>query len=122
NPGVKATYLKVEQQLPTLTNIDGFLAAQQMGITQLAVAYCNALVNDTSLRASYFSGFNFNASASAAFDATGRSQVIEPLLKNLLAGNLASGGTLNGNLGNQANPAEIRAELNGLIDRMTACG
>lgn len=118
NPGVKATYLKVEQQLPTLTNIDGFLAAQQMGITQLAVAYCNALVNDTGLRASYFSGFNFNAGAASAFDATGRNQIIDPLLKKLLAGNLASGGTL----ANQANPAEIRAELNSLIDRMTACG
>lgn len=118
NPGVRATYSKVEQQLPTLTNIEGFLAAQQMGITQLAVAYCNALVDDTSLRASYFSGFNFNASAATAFGSGGRAQVIDPLMKNLLAGDLASGGAL----GNQADPASIRAELNQLIDRMTACG
>lgn len=118
NPGVRATYAKVEQQLPTLTNIEGFLAAQQMGITQLAVAYCNALVDDTSLRASYFSGFNFNASAATAFGSGGRAQVIDPLMKNLLAGDLASGGAL----GNQADPASIRAELNQLIDRMTACG
>lgn len=118
NTAVKATYTKVEQQLPTLTNIEGFLAAQQMGITQLAVSYCNALVNDTSLRASYFSGFNFGASAATAFDTNGRNQIIDPLLKNLLAGNIASGG----NLSNQASPAEIRAELNNLINRMTACG
>ncbi|WP_331344678.1 LamG domain-containing protein [Cellvibrio sp. UBA7661] len=118
NAAVKATYTKVEQQLPTLTNIEGFLAAQQMGITQLAVAYCNALVNDTSLRASYFSGFNFGASAATAFDTNGRNQIIDPLLRNLLAGNIASGGTLS----NQASPTEIRAELNNLINRMTACG
>jgi hypothetical protein len=116
-PAVKTTYTKVEQQLPTLTNIEGFLAAQQMGVTQLAVAYCNALVNDTSLRTSYFSGFNFGAGAGTAFDATGRSQIIDPLLKNLLASDIASGGALS----NQANPAEIRAELNQLIDRMTNC-
>ena len=116
-PAIRTTYTKVEQQLPTLTNIEGFLAAQQMGITQLAVAYCNALVNDTSLRASYFSGFDFNAGAGAAFSTNGRSQIIEPLLKNLLAGEIASGGTLS----NQANPATVRAELNQLIDRMTSC-
>ena len=114
---VAATYTKVQQQLPTLTNIDGFLAAQQMGITQLAVSYCNALVNDTNLRASYFTGFNFSASANAVFDATGRSQIIDPLLKNLLASDIASGGALS----NQADPAAIRAELNQLIDRMTSC-
>ncbi|WP_435782250.1 LamG domain-containing protein [Cellvibrio sp.] len=116
-PAIRTTYAKVEQQLPTLTNIEGFLAAQQMGITQLAVAYCNALVNDTGLRAGYFSGFDFNAGAGTAFNATGRSQIIEPLLKNLLAGEIASGGTLS----NQANPAAVRAELNQLIDRMTSC-
>lgn len=117
NTSVRTTYTKVEQQLPTLTNIEGFLAAQQMGITQLAVSYCNALVDDTGLRSSYFSGFNFGASANSAFNASGRNQIIDPLMKNLLAGDIASGGSLS----NQADPAAIRAELNQLIDRMTAC-
>lgn len=118
NPAVRATYTKVQQQLPTLTNIEGFLAAQQMGITQLAVSYCNALVDDTSLRSSYFSGFNFGANAGSAFSASGRSQIIDPLMKSLLAGDIASGGALS----NQADPSAIRAELNQLIDRMTTCG
>lgn len=120
-PGVAATYAKVQQQLPTLPNIDGFLAAHQMGITQLTVAYCNALVNDTGRRAGYFSGFNFSAPASSAFNAGGRSQIIEPLLKNLLARELPSGAGSSA-LNNQADPDEIRLELNQLIDRMTACG
>lgn len=119
--GVATTYSKVQQQMPTLPNMDGFLAAHQMGITQLAVAYCNALVNDTSLRANYFSGFNFGAPANSAFNTAGRSQVIEPLLKNLLAHEMPLGGSSSA-LSNQANPAEIRVELNQLITLMTACG
>ncbi|RYZ33371.1 MAG: LamG domain-containing protein, partial [Sphingobacteriales bacterium] len=87
NASVKITYGKVQQQLPTLANLDGFLAAQQMGVTQLAVAYCNALVGSSTapnpLRDNYFSGFNFAAPASTAFTIAGRSQIIEPLLKRL---------------------------------------
>lgn len=121
NTLVNATYLKVQQQLPTLANLDGFLAAQQMGITQLAVAYCNALVGNStapnSLRDTYFAGFNFASPASTAFSPTGRSQIIEPLLKNLLAGEISGVP-----LANQASPAAVRTELNKLIDTMTACG
>jgi len=121
NASVKTTYGKVQQQLPTLANLDGFLAAQQMGVTQLTVAYCNALVGSTTapnaVRDSYFSGFNFAAPASTAFSANGRSQIIEPLLKRLLAAEI-SGTALN----TQADPALLRTELNRLIDTMTSCG
>lgn len=121
NAGVAATYAKVQQQLPTQPNLDGFLAAHQMGITQLAVAYCNALVNDTTRRASFFTGFNFSAPASSAFAPAGRSQIIEPLLKSLLAHEITHNGTTSV-LANQAHPDVIRLELNQLMDRMTACG
>ncbi len=119
-PGVASTYAKVQQQLPTQPNLDGFLAAHQMGITQLAVAYCNALVNDSARRASFFSGFNFNAPAGSAFSVAGRQQVIEPLLKSLLAHEITHNGSTSP-LANQADPNAIRLELNQLIDRMTAC-
>lgn len=127
NAAVTTTYQKVQQQLPTLANIDGFLAAQQMGITQLAVAYCNALVTDSTapnaLRDAYFAGFPFTASASTAFDTTGRSQIIEPLLKHLLAHEIVqSGGKPTIALSTQANPAVLRTELNQLITTMTSCG
>ncbi len=118
---MRTTYNKVQQQLPTLANLDGFLAAQQMGITQLAVAYCNALVGNSTgantLRDSYFSGFNFATPTSSAFSAVGRSQIIEPLLKRLLAAEI-NGAALK----TQADPALLRTELNKLIDTMTACG
>jgi len=120
NANVKATYLKVQQQLPTLPNLDGFLAAQQMGITQLSVAYCNELVGSSaapnSLRDNYFSGFDFTAPASSAFSPASRSQIIEPLLKHLLAAEI--NGTA---LSTQADPAALRSELNHLMDNMTSC-
>jgi len=123
NSAVKTTYQKVQQQLPTLANLDGFLAAQQMGITQLTVAYCNALVNDSSVRTNYFLNFPFGASVGTAFNSTGRSQVIEPLLKRLLAHEIVqSGGGPTVALSTQANPAALRGELNQLIDKMTSCG
>lgn len=126
NTAVTATYKKVEQQLPTLANLDGFLAAQQMGITQLSVAYCNALIGNSTaantLRDNYFTGFNFAAPAATAFDTTGRSQIIEPLLKHLLAHEVAqTGAQAAAKLNNQADPAELRTELNALIDVMTQC-
>ncbi len=119
--GVAATYEKVQQQLPTLAAMEGFLAAHQMGVTQLTVAYCNALVNDTGRRAGYFPGFNFGAPASSAFGGSGRNQIIEPLLKNLLAHEIPFG-SQTGALSTQADPDAIRLELNQLIDRMIACG
>jgi hypothetical protein len=126
NSAVAATYIKVQQQLPTLANFDGFLAAQQMGITQLAVAYCNALVGNSSganaLRDNYFAGFSFATPASSAFSPTGRSQIIEPLLSRLVAREIVFPGLPTAQLSTQADPAELRLELNQLIDVMTSCG
>ncbi len=119
---VKDTYAKVEQQLPTSTVINGFLASHQMGVTQLAVAYCSELVDSASLRANFFPGFNFAASAATAFDTTGRNQIITPLLSKLLADEVdnTSGGPTR--LNNQADPDALRTELNNLISTISAEG
>lgn len=128
NPLVASTYEKVKQQLPTLTNLDGFLAAQQMGITQLTVAYCNALVGSSGAganppRTAMFPGFDFAAAADIAFNSdVKRAQIIEPLLDRLLANEVADGSDPHSKLTQQAEPAELRLELNQLIDNMTSCG
>ena len=49
-PSVTATYNLVIQQLPSNEDIQGFLSAHQMGITQLAIAYCNAMVESKPAR------------------------------------------------------------------------
>lgn len=127
NTLVANTFEKVKQQLPTLTNLDSFLAAQQMGITQLTVAYCNAVVGNSSAanpaRAALFPGFDFSAAANIAFNSSEkRDLIIEPLLKRLLASELADGANPHHPLTGQADPAELRLELNQLIDNMTSCG
>ncbi len=113
NPDVMATYQAVKQQLPTLTDIDIFVSSQQMGITQLAIEYCNALVEDTSARASYFPGFDFNAAANVAFNTdTKRNIIFDALIGNSVGSNLAT----------QPRDTEIKDELNSLTDKLTACG
>ncbi|MEL6870856.1 MAG: LamG domain-containing protein [Pseudomonadota bacterium] len=110
---VRLTYQTVRQQLPNNPDFGGFLAAHQVGIAQLAVEYCNALVSDTTRRAAFFPGMDFNAQASSAFaNAAGRGLVIDPIVDAVVGVNLAS----------QPDRTDIEGELNNLIDRLTACG
>jgi len=128
DPGVRETYDKVRQQLPTVENIDGFLAAHQMGVTQLAVEYCSSLVGelgdaDTSARDTFFPGFNFAATPDVAFDTAGRAAIIDPLISGLLAQDLpvdAPDYPAAAPLAGQPLPADISAELNALVDRMAS--
>lgn len=111
NTNVAATYEKIKQQLPTGEFIKTFLSAHQMAITQLAIQYCDALVEDSSLRATYFPGFNFSTSANTVFDTTGKNLVIDSLLSNIVGDNLES----------QPEDSDISNELSDLIDRLTTC-
>ncbi len=107
---VATTYSTVKQALPTAEAIEGFSSSQQAGITQLAVAYCNSLSNNATLRASVFPGFNFGASAATAFDTQAeRDQIIIPLYNRSVGLNLQS----------QPSLATVAGELNNLIDRLT---
>jgi hypothetical protein len=108
---VQATFEKVKQQLPSVETINGFLSAHQMAMTQLAIQYCDALVEDTGLRASFFPDFDFNESANTAFDADGRSLIISPLLARFVGSNLTS----------QPADLDIETELVSLIDTLDAC-
>jgi hypothetical protein len=113
NPSVTNTFNTVKQAMPTSEAIEGFSSSQQSAVTQLAVAYCNALANDTTRRASFFPGFNFGASASTAFDnQTKRDQIIGPLFNRAIGSNLTT----------QPSLASLTTELNNLMARLTACG
>lgn len=111
-PQVVATFTDIRQQLPTVASIDGFLSSQQMAVTQLAIRYCDALVEDTSLRSDYFAGFDFNAPAGSAFDTSGRELIIDALLGRMVGTNLDT----------QPTDSEMRPELNNLMDTLTDCG
>jgi len=44
----------VQQQLPPTPIIEGFSSANQVGVAQLAIQYCNVAVNTPSLQAALF--------------------------------------------------------------------
>lgn len=114
NTEVAATFDAVKQQLPTDPSIDGFAAAQQMAVTQLAVLYCKELVDQESVApsSSFFPGFNFGATPTAAFDAAGRTQIISPLLDSLLANSTQTN--------DQPTFATAETELDSLITSLLA--
>ncbi len=102
---VKTVYDTIAQQLPPVENIEGFVSANQMAVAQLAIEYCNALVNDTALRDAYFPGFNFNADANSVSSADWDNLIITPLLEKMMGVNVA----------NQPDSAAVTAEINLLI-------
>jgi Concanavalin A-like lectin/glucanases superfamily len=111
---VKTTYTTIRQQLPGVESIEGFLSAHQMAIAQLAIEYCNALLDDQGqiTRAAYFPTFNFNQTADTAFDtAAQRDAVIVPMLAGIMGTDLTT----------QPDPVAVTGELDNLIAGLTAC-
>ncbi len=79
---LQASFLTMRRSLPSTETIEGFLAAQQMSITQLSIEYCDVLVENAGLRNAFFDGavgaptnFDFNAPVATAF-AGGKAAVI----------------------------------------------
>jgi len=116
NSNIAATFALVKTQLPTIENIEAFSAAHEIGIAQLAIEYCNALVEDSARRTAYFPGFVFSAQPSVAF--ANRDLVLNPLIDF----------AMNIGLGSQPAFADVRDELGyvatpdyiNLIDRLIA--
>lgn len=110
-PDVRATFTLVRQQLPSIDSLDTFVSAHQIGVTQLAIEYCNALLEDTGRRSNYFPGLDFNASPSVALSATGRDLLLDPLIDRMMGVGLQS----------QPVRSDVRNELSALIDRLSNC-
>jgi hypothetical protein len=122
NTDVDMTYQSLRQSLPTIESPEAFLASHQVAVAQLAIEYCNALVEDPALAGPYFPGFDFDQSANIAFSAGNRSVFLQPLVDNMMG------------LGIQTQPdyVDVEAELAtvaadgvrpaNLIDRLLAGG
>ncbi|MES9830616.1 MAG: LamG domain-containing protein [Candidatus Thiodiazotropha sp. DIVDIV] len=102
---VLTTYTTIREQLPSAENINGFLSSHQVAVSQLAIEYCSAMVDDTALRSSFFPGFDFNTNANDITTATWQSQVVTPLIVNFMGENLAT----------QPDPAMVESELMTLL-------
>jgi Concanavalin A-like lectin/glucanases superfamily len=104
---VKATYQLVEQQLPTVADAGSFLASHQVGIAQLAIQYCDSLV-ESNQASSFFPGLNLAAAPAVAFaDPT---QLTNPLIDR----GIGIG------LNRQPLPADVRLEINSLINNLSS--
>jgi hypothetical protein len=61
NASVSQTFNQIRQSLPAVESLATFVPSHQSAIAQLAIEYCNALVEDASLRTSFFPGLDLNA-------------------------------------------------------------
>ena len=101
---VAATYNTVVQQLPSSEAMEGFLSSHQMGVTQLAISYCDVLVDDAGLSSAMglsLSGTDANAKSPAEWD----SEFILPMIT----------AALNTDLGEQPIAAETQAIIHHLL-------
>jgi len=116
---VQNTFQRVKQQLPTAESMGGFLSAHQMAVAQMAIEYCNALVNDTGKRATYWNGFNFGDDVVTAFGPSAdRDQALDPLIDRIL---LPDPQPPNDALSTQPAITDMKSELNALIDELMLC-
>lgn len=121
---VRDTYAQVRQALPTVDNIETFVSAQPVAITQLAIQYCSALIDDPTARAAYFPGFDFSQGPGYFASNANKDLLLDPMLDRMV-GNLVNQPSY-GNLKNGV-PADNPADpphpgLYGLIDRLASTG
>lgn len=86
---VDMTFQELRQSLPAVEDVNTFLSSHQVAIAQLAISYCNALIEGPQA-ASYFPGFNFGAAPGTAFAGTNRNLLVDPLIARIV-GNSPSG-------------------------------
>ncbi|MDH5345024.1 MAG: LamG domain-containing protein, partial [Gammaproteobacteria bacterium] len=81
---VDMTFQNLRQSLPAIEDPSAFLSSHQVAIAQLAIEYCNALIeNRGSISAAqYFPGFDFTAPSSTAF--ANRDAFITPLIDKMM--------------------------------------
>jgi concanavalin A-like lectin/glucanase superfamily protein len=83
--GVQGTFNTIRQSLPATEQIDAVVASHQVAIAQLAIEYCNALLENRGsiTREAMFAGFPFGAGAQTAFPAS-ENLLFDPLLDRAL--------------------------------------
>jgi len=107
NASVRTTYANLKQQLPTVETFEGFLASHQIGVAQLAIAYCSAMVDNDTLRGAFFPNDPIGSSLNTQ---QLRDYVIDPVVSRVLGSGLTT----------QPDPTAMHAELNLLISNSAA--
>ena len=115
NARVTATYTLVKQALPSVEEFGTFGPAQQTGLAQLAIQYCNQLVDTANLRTAFFGGtLNPAATGTASFGTSGAPNTAN---RDMVIGALLTKGK---NTGLEWDPDDttITAELDSLINKL----
>jgi hypothetical protein len=87
--GVSDAYGELAQQLPSGPDLRTFVSAHQVGISKLALEYCDAMVEDTTARDAFFGVFPFGTLPETVFaDAGNRLQVSDALYDRVLGDGL----------------------------------
>jgi hypothetical protein len=105
------TYQLVKFQLPSIENIETFISAQQMGITQLAIAYCDAAIENNSIVNTWFPDVDFTQPPHVALSNNTRTNLLTPLLAQLMPLEVAT----------QPDKSQVYNELDNLITTLSVC-
>ena len=105
-PGPNGTFQGLRESLPAVDTLNAYLSSHQISVAQLAIAYCDALVDDTALRDAYFPGFNFAAAPAVAYNGANRDFIIDALVAKAVGAGL----------GSQPDFAVLTAELGYAVD------
>jgi hypothetical protein len=123
---VKSTFTGIRQSLPAVDSIEAFLSSHQTAIAQLAIQYCDALV-ESSNASTYFPNLNLSGDPATVFGTNaGKDLLIDPLINNMVGTNVTSQPSAT-ELKNPYTPSNTAAEgptrpgLYGLIDTLKAC-
>jgi hypothetical protein len=104
NTTVNTTYQSVQQQLPNLVTLEGYSAANQVGVAQLAIQYCNTMVNTPQYVSAVLPGITLNGST---FMTQGGINAVSTALATRVVGS--------GNLSTSPQASQVAGELNNLI-------
>jgi len=121
---VDSTFQLLRQSMPAIEDPSAFLSSHQVAIAQLAIEYCNALIEDngTISATNYFPGFLFGSDPATAF--ANRDLLIRPLVDNFMGIAIQSqpdAATIENEIGyNAFDPLTQRPQ--NLIDRLIAGG
>jgi Concanavalin A-like lectin/glucanases superfamily len=104
NSAVVTTYQSVQQQLPAVSTLEAYSSADQVGVAQLAVQYCNQVMASSALQAQIFPGVTFNGSTYSSAASTAQ-----------VTADLATLAVGNGTLHQQPAASTVSTELTNLI-------
>jgi hypothetical protein len=123
---VDVTYQELRQSLPAVEDINTFLSSHQVAVAQLAIAYCDALVNTDGnpnpATPAMFPGFNFDAAPATAFSAGNRGLFVDPMINRIMGTGLASQPTYADVYSELASVAASGGRPSNLVDRLIAGG